>query len=123
MTEAQQEVLNNTFLGCECRSYNAQIGFVPTIPLKMPIRSKPAGEEERVTYKVVSIDACIAPLIQHLWDNGITTGGCCCGHNGKLGQPSIVLGEGESNFGDIRELIAQVDPRNFELSQWKRVIV
>lgn len=27
------------------------------------------------------IDLCIAQEITHLWMNGITTTGCCCGHN------------------------------------------
>lgn len=29
----------------------------------------------------VSIDACIKDLILELWDKGIETTGCCCGHN------------------------------------------
>jgi hypothetical protein len=29
----------------------------------------------------VSIDGCIAEAIKELWDKGIETTGCCCGHN------------------------------------------
>ena len=31
--------------------------------------------------KYVCLDKCIAPEICDLWDNGIETTGCCCGHN------------------------------------------
>lgn len=29
----------------------------------------------------VCIDPCIVPAIRKLWDQGIETLGCCCGHN------------------------------------------
>jgi len=35
----------------------------------------------------VLIDPCIADIIQELWDNGVETGGSCCGHNGSLMNP------------------------------------
>lgn len=96
--------------GCTCHSYNADIGTTPEVLIKM-------GD------KAIAIDACIAPVLMHLWDNGIHTLGCCCGHNGKFGTPSIVLAEGVDNYSRIRELIKQKDSRHFELTQWKRVIV
>jgi hypothetical protein len=33
------------------------------------------------TCKYVCIDKCIASEILDLWDAGIETTGCCCGHN------------------------------------------
>lgn len=78
----------------------------------------PDGER---AYKDVAIDACIAPVIKHLWDNGVTTGGSCCGHS--KAPPSIVLAEGVENYSQIRQLIKEKDNRWFELSQWKRVFV
>lgn len=96
---------------CDCHSYNGDFGTIPTVQ----IQHKTAGTK--------SIDACIAPVIQKLWDNDIWTIGSCCGHNGKFGFPSIVLDGNEDNYTHIRELIKQVDDRNFELTQWKRVIV
>ena len=33
------------------------------------------------TRKHLSIDKCLASEIQSLWDHGIRTTGCCCGHN------------------------------------------
>lgn len=33
----------------------------------------------------VQVDACLAGEIIWLWDNGIKTTGCCCGHGRHLG--------------------------------------
>jgi hypothetical protein len=96
---------------CNCHSYNADIGAVKEVSV------------QHRTMGTKCIDACIAPVIQKLWDGGIWTSGCCCGHNGVFGMPSIVLGENEDNYKKIRSLIKEVDDRTFELTQWKRVIV
>ena len=37
----------------------------------------------------VGIDKCIAYEIISLWDRGISTTGCCCGHNKKNGYIEI----------------------------------
>lgn len=96
---------------CSCHSYNGDFGTTPQVLVK----HKTSGTK--------AIDSCIAPVIKHLWDNDIWTIGSCCGHNGFFGRPSIILGDGEDNYTKIRELIKEVDDRNFELSQWKRVLV
>lgn len=96
---------------CNCKSYNAGTGETPEVPL------------QHKTNGTALIDACIAPVIKHLWDNNIWTINSCCGHNGLFGMPSIVLGENEENYHHIKKLIAEKDPRTFVLSQWKRVIV
>lgn len=96
---------------CDCHSYNGGFGTTREVSL---------------THKTMGtyvIDACIAPVIEHLWDSGIWTMSSCCGHNGKFGFPSIVLGENEDSYSRIRQLIDEKDDRYFELSQWKRVIV
>lgn len=105
---------------CNCYSYNAGCGKDKEIELKAPF-----------TGKSVFVDACIAPVIQHLWDNGIWTESSCCGHIGVDNRPkywggagpSIVLSSAVDNYTRVRELIAEVDDRQFSLSQWKRVIV
>ena len=79
---------------CTCHSYNADTGDKDEVGLL-----NQAGE-------TVWIDACIAPVIKHLWDNNVHTEGSCCGHNGRFGTPSIVLAVGEENYSHIRELIA-----------------
>lgn len=37
----------------------------------------------------VCIDHCIAEAIKELWDKGIETTGCCCGHNFEKGWVSV----------------------------------
>ena len=96
---------------CTCHSYNPDTGDKDEVGLL-----NQGGE-------TVWIDACIAPVIKHLWDNEVYTEGSCCGHNGRFGTPSIVLAVGEENYSHIRELIAEKDDRYYELTQWKRVVV
>lgn len=103
---------------CSCHSYNGDFGSEPEVLLTMLTSISPEGERK---YKEVAIDACIAPVIQHLWDNGVNTGGSCCGHNNN--SPSIVLGDGSENYSQIRKWIKEKDNRWFELSQWRRVLV
>ena len=35
--------------------------------------------------KIIQIDFCLKQEIQYLWDQGIRTTGCCCGHGRNLG--------------------------------------
>lgn len=38
----------------------------------------------------VCIDACIVDEVKELWDKGITTTGCCCGHNKVDGYIGVI---------------------------------
>lgn len=38
----------------------------------------------------ICIDPCIVDLIKELWNNGIETLGCCCGHNSVPGYVDIL---------------------------------
>lgn len=100
----------------KCHSYNADIGTVREVTLPAPSWS------ER---EWISVDYCIAEVIQHLWDNGIVTLGSCCGHGGKIDSgkklPSIILGQGIKNYAKIKEIIAEKDKRTYTLLQWKLV--
>ena len=100
---------------CKC---NTQLGH------------KDCGTDEEVILTVpefwdyhketICVDYCLAPVIQHLWDNKIITEGCCCGHNGKYGKPSIILQQ-DSNHRDGRKvaaLISEVDDREINLNSW-----
>lgn len=40
--------------------------------------------------KPVCVDACIAPVIEALWEEKIWTENCCCGHNGQFPRSVIV---------------------------------
>lgn len=35
--------------------------------------------------KIIQIDFCLKQEIQYLWEQGIRTTGCCCGHGRNLG--------------------------------------
>ena len=91
---------------CSCESYNLGIGTIPNKILTLP-----NGEE-------VCIDACIANVIQHLWNDGILTLNSCCGHGRN--KPSIILGQGctKKDAAFIRASIKQVDNRDFDLLSW-----
>lgn len=69
-----------------------------------------------------SIDYCISPVLENLWKNGVETESSCCGHNGVYSDnPSIVLSHPPAKelAEVIRELIAEVDDRHFDLHAWK----
>lgn len=105
-------------MSCKCKSYNGDFGTTPEVVLPRPAWM-PDGER----INGVPVDACIAEVVKHLWANGVVTLSSCCGHNRHYGPPSLVLGGSESNISRVRQLIADKDSRNFELSQWKRVIL
>lgn len=43
----------------------------------------PTDKEHRKQTKMVCIDKCLLPEILSLWEDGIKTTGCCCGHGDK----------------------------------------
>lgn len=73
---------------CGC-SPDVEVGtylnqVVLNIPDSITIRYNTPESKVR---KQVSVDACLADEIMHLWERGIITTGCCCGHN--KGEPYI----------------------------------
>lgn len=102
-----------------CKSYNKQIGEIPEVVLPRPAFLR---DGERVNG--VPVDACLAKVIQHLWDHNVVTLNSCCGHGGQVDdKPSIILGQAEYKLETIRKLIAEVDDRDFKLLQWKLIEV
>ncbi len=70
----------------------------------------------------VGIDACISHVIQHLWNNGISTKGCCCGHSNRSPDVIIEEGDGDNNIHRIETLIKEVDfdmGRKWSILQWR----
>ena len=75
---------------CKCKNveigtYTNQVMLDPPefmLPLKNCL-----GEIKPV--QKISIDRCISNQVKELWDNGIPTTGCCCGHNANLGYIGI----------------------------------
>lgn len=99
---------------CDCRSYNAQVGIIPEVVLPRP-DWLPVGERENG----VPVDACIAPVIQRLWDEGVQTLSSCCGHNGRVGPRVLVLAGGV-DAEQVRGKLARIDPgRQWQLLQWQ----
>lgn len=88
------------------------------VRLEVPRAFTPEAEHPRS----VSIDACIAPVIKHLWDSGIWTLNSCCGHNGLFGdsRPSIIFDQNltQEKADEIRRTIAEVDDREFRILSW-----
>ena len=71
---------------CDCidveiGSYDNQI----TVPLPWWMCSR---DGHRLN-EFVCIDRCIYPEILELWKGGITTTGCCCGHNKQQGYIGV----------------------------------
>ena len=77
---------------CDCQSYNRpeSTGATPEVVLDyamyFPDTNRPT----------VCVDACIAPVIERLWSEGIRTRHSCCGHNGLFGSASVGLDEPDS---------------------------
>lgn len=98
---------------CNCKSYNRPDlgGDVEEVVLQAP---------EWSHRDHICIDACIVPVIQHLWDKGIETHSSCCGHNGAFGRPSIVIQNSisEQEAREVRRLVGEVDDRPFDLLSW-----
>lgn len=99
---------------CDCKSYNKDIGSRPEVIIPLP-----DGLATHRQNRTVCIDACIAETIRHLWSHRIETLGCCCGH-GKEG-PSLIISEGyqADDYLTIRNLIADVDLRKWNILQWQ----
>lgn len=104
-------------MGCNCHSYNMNIGIKPEIKVVPPAF---IGETRMNPDLPICLDACIADTIQHLWKRGELTLNCCCGHNKNL--PSIVI-DASQDPDRVRQIIKEVDDRDFELFAWKLIKV
>lgn len=103
-----------------CQSYNRPDlgGVLP--PLTLPAPSWSAKRH-------ISIDACIADVIQHLWDKGIVTRGCCCGHGGQLPGPTVIVEAfARTEEGVIRTMMVVKNlilEKEDHLRNWEIVVV
>ena len=112
---------------CKCRSLNRPKEWQTddAVFLQPPTEhffNQPTGEEKQ-PLKPVAIDACLAPVIEHIWSKGIWTINSCCGHNGifeKAPNPSIVFDTNltKEKADEIRKIIAEVDEREIEIYSW-----
>ena len=59
---------------------------VLTIPNSVELRYNRPEHDKRT---VVSLDGCLTEEITDLWNRGIVTTGCCCGHNKRAGYIGV----------------------------------
>lgn len=57
-------------------------------------------DDSQLTPKLVSIDKCLLPEILQLWELGIKTTGCCCGH----GKESAFIGVQKTDIEKMKKL-------------------
>jgi len=97
---------------CDCHSYNGDFGETKEAIIDQ--------SEYWDNGRDICVDACIEHVIRNLWKNKMGTQGSCCGHAGRFGEPRIIISPGEDGK-KARELIAEVDNREFIISQWRLV--
>ena len=77
---------------CNCQSYNAQGAFTGDEPERILPYGKYFPEDNRET---VCVDACIADVVEGLWEAGVKTSASCCGHTGQApianGRPNVII--------------------------------
>ena len=102
---------------CNCHSYNKETWKTQEIIISKVVWITADWEEIR---RNICIDACISDTIKHLWCEWINTKSSCCGHWEKT--PSIVFWSIEDAV-KWKELLKNIDEREFDLSYWARVLV
>ena len=70
--------------------------------------------------RTVSIDPCIVDTVQALWDAGVETLGCCCGHGEDIA--SVVIGDGSDGHFTLNVLRA-IHARPWRVQQWQLATV
>lgn len=76
-----------------------------TYNIMLPYKTKFAWEEDsELSHRFVSIDKCLLKEIVDLWEKGIKTTGCCCGH-----------GEKEPFIGVVPEYIEQMKKLGYKV--------
>ena len=70
-----------------------------------PVLIQPRPSVPGIT-RAVAVDACIAPLIDALWDAGIATCGSCCGHGQPIPQMGGMIYVHLSPGADLQRAIA-----------------
>jgi hypothetical protein len=103
---------------CDCRSVTNEDGT--TAPVRLPC-PPPVAHTRHHPEDGIYVDACIAHVVAHLWENGVWTLSSCCGHGRK--PPGVVLNDDRYDPARLRAVVAQVDDRPFEFWQWQLVRV
>ncbi len=88
---------------CKIKDLSQNLGTKQMKRLKVP-----SFMSKHLTY--IWVDKCLADEIKYLWSKGITTTGCCCGHN--FGCPYI--GVTDSSSDKMKELGYKVQYNPFD---------
>jgi hypothetical protein len=85
-----------------------------------------AGVDEKSIpiYRDIPVDACIAEIIEEIWDNGVQTLESCCGHGlgGEIGEGYIMLKHNAPQREvDIVSRILKKHGRDIPILSWMRV--
>jgi len=80
--------------------------IVIKVPENLEIKMNAPGQEKK---EYISVDPCLASEIIELWEKGIVTTGCCCGHN--LGGRNVpFIGVREDFIPKMKEIGYKVQP-------------
>lgn len=79
-------------MGCQCQA-DVEIGtHANQVELETPEFMRALGRVGCLTFReTTSVDRCVAPLVQALWERGVITTGSCCGHNQRGGYIGIYV--------------------------------
>lgn len=73
----------------EC--YDQQI----TLPIPPHMKEYENNRIKNGNSALICIDPCIVDVIKYLWSHGITTYGCCCGHNDNSMYPLVNVADSD----------------------------
>jgi hypothetical protein len=85
---------------CKCENieigtYGNQVILTPLPPHMKEYKAKAGGYPDSIC-----VDTCLAEEVKELWGLGITTTGCCCGHNKLAGFIGVI----DSDIPKMKEM-------------------
>lgn len=124
LRKLESEIINGpkpVYAQCDCDKGAAPKGkqannVIARIPTRIFVQIERNNQ-------MVTLDRCIAGVIYHLWDVGIPTLGCCCGH-GKA-SPCVIVDEAlplslcDAAYEQINFVFG--DKRVWQVMQWRPV--
>lgn len=100
---------------CDCKSYNRPDWGGSTPEVVMPYRSYFPHSGKATA----CIDSCIVAQMTALWEAGIETGGCCCGHN-RRPAPEVML-QRPADVERACQILSEIDDREWHVTVWSKV--
>ena len=98
---------------CDCKSYNRPGlgGDTDERSISVDLR-----EGNNITVHEILVDSCIADAVKAVLSAGFMTIGSCCGHNEKLGKPSIIVSD-ECSLKEL-DIIEDILRSNSKYIEW-----